>query len=49
MLMSNPVAPSERHPHTALTGILIYDRLSKQGDFGHSDFAEYCYARLAFD
>lgn len=36
-------------PHTSLTGILIHDWLAQQGDFGHSDFVGYCYARLAFD
>lgn len=42
-------APSFTPPHTALTGILIYDWLAQQGDFGYSDFVEYCYARLTFD
>jgi hypothetical protein len=36
-------------PHASLTGILIYDWLAQQGDFGPSEFGEYCYALLPFD
>jgi hypothetical protein len=35
--------------HASLAGILIYDWLAQQGNFGSSEFVEYCYALLPFD
>jgi hypothetical protein len=47
--LSDEGAPWFTPSHTSLTGILIYDWLAKQGDFGSSAFVEYCYALLPFE
>jgi hypothetical protein len=47
--ISDEGAPWFTPPRTSLTGILIYDWLAQQGEFGSSEFIGYCYARLPFD
>jgi hypothetical protein len=52
--MSDESAPWITTPHASLTGILIYDWLARQGDFGSSEFVESnyvkcCYALLPFN
>lgn len=36
-------------PHNSLSGILIYDWVLQQGNFGISSFVEHCYGLLPFD
>lgn len=48
-VMNDEGAPSFTPPHTSLTGILIYDWLAQQGDFGASEFVGYCYALLPLE
>ncbi len=47
--VSDEAAPWFTPNHASLNGILIYDWLVQQGDFGTSEFVEYCYALLPFD
>ncbi len=46
--ISDEGAPWFTPPHTSLTGILIYNWLVQQGNFGSSEFVDDCYALLPF-
>jgi hypothetical protein len=47
--VSDEGAPWFTPDRKVLTGILIYDWLVQEGDFGSSEFVQYCYALLPFD